>query len=458
MSAIAILPGLAALIWIFRRSYREAYLDVYLFSLFLLPGWCRFIVPALPDPTFHEAAILPIAAAFLLQRRDRWRFSVMDLLVIAFAVVLGFSEYRNAGYAEAQNLMFDMVAAGLLPYALAKGIIEPGGLRVAFARRVVWLLAILTVLFAWEFRFAYNPFRLVFDYFFPGQGAGWVTTFRYGFARTAGPYGHAILAGIVFMIGFGLQRWLERSGLWESRFRRFHPGRWSKARLLTVTLLAGLLMTMVRGPQIGVLLGVVVSAIGVGANPRRRAKWVAAAILILGVPAGIAAYSYVSVGRAAAKDASQESAAYRKELIDKYVDIALDHASLGWGRNGWPKVAGMPSIDNYFLLLALMHGVPATLLLTTILVITAVRALRNGLRAGPAHPKGSSLSFAFAGIVCGLAFALLTVYMGDNVIAIFFTLIGFADGYLTAGGDLQRRNSRVAAVESPRRRFDVVFA
>lgn len=459
MTILATLPGLVAVWWLCRHSYQKAYLDVYLFALFLLPGWCRYIVPGLPDPTFHEAALIPISAVFLLKGARKWKFSPMDVLVILFAGQVGYSEYINAGFSEAQNLMFDMLAAGVLPYVAAKGIIEPNGLRIAFAKRIVWLLAILTILFAYEWRFAYNPFRLVFDRFFPDQGSGWVTTFRYGLARTAGPYGHAILAGIVLMVGFRLQRWLENSGSWEQRFRRLRQIPVTKARVLTVAMLLGIAMTMVRGPQIGAVIACVVSMIGCGANPRRRALAIAAAVVAGGIPAGIASYSYAAVGRSAAQTASQESAAYRKELIDKYVTVALEHTGMGWGRNGWPKVPGMPSIDNYYLLLSLMHGFTATAILLLILAALIARLLRNGFRYAPLKPKGSSLSFSLAGIFAGFAFSVLTVYMGDNVIPIFFTLVGYAEGYLQAGGDRQpAKLSGAAAVVDKAPGFAIVFA
>jgi hypothetical protein len=461
MSILAVLPGLLAIVWLVRRSHREAYLDIYLFSLFLLPGWCRFVAPGTPDPTFHEAAILPIAGAFLLKYRAKWKLSFMDLVVVAYAATIGYSEYVNAGYKEAQNLLFDMIAAGILPYLLAKGMIQGSAFRTLFVRRVVWLLAILTVFFVYEWRFAYNPFRLVFDRFFPGQGDGWVTTFRYGLARTAGPYGHAILAGIVLMTGFRLQRWLEMSRLWEPRFRRYNIGSLTKGRILTLAMIAGLAMTMVRGPQIGALIASAVNMIGMGRNPKRRACWIAAAIVVIGIPVGATMYSYASVGRAGAVTASQESAAYRKELMDKYVDIVLQHSVLGWGRNGWPKVSGMPSIDNYYLLLSLMHGVLATALLLTILITLIARLLRDGLQAGSRTPKGSSLSFCLAGIFAGIAFSIFTVYMGDNVIPIFFTLVGFAEGYLQAGGDLEAARKPAASPTgstAPPPRFAVVLA
>ncbi len=460
MTILAGLPALFAILWIARKSCYRAYIDVYLFSVFLLPGWCRWPVPGAPDPTFHEAAILPIAGYYILKSPKTWRLSIGDVLIFLFALQMGWSEYTNAGYNEAQNLLFDVIAAGLFPYMLAKGLVVTPAQRIEFVKRIVWLLTILIFFFVYEFKFAYNPYRLIFDKFFPGQGDGWVTTFRYGFARTAGPYGHAILAGIVFMIGFHLQRWLERSGAWEARFKRINFGSLSKGRTLSIAMLAGIAMTMVRGPQIGAVLGSVVAAIGSTPNPKKRAGVVLAILIAVGIPAGIAMYSYASVGRAAAQTASQESAAYRKELIDKYVDIAEEHAMFGWGRNGWPKILGMPSIDNYYLLLALMHGIPATALLLTILFLMMARLLRNGLRAGGLKPIGSSLSFRLAGIYAGFAFAVLTVYMGDNVIPIFFTLTGFADGYLMANGDFSLKQGITGpAAEAPvEPRFRTVLA
>ena len=459
MSILAILPGLFAIVWIARRSTRQAYLDVYLFSLFLLPGWCRFIAPGTPDPTLYEAAILPIAAVAIVPLLRRWKFSLVDLLVFAFAAQIGYSEYANAGYKEAQNLLFDMIAAGVLPYMLAKGFTTTTADRVRFAKRIVWSLAILTVFFTFEFRFGSNPYRLVFDRFFPGQGDGWVTTFRYGLARTAGPFGHAILAGIVFLVGLHLQRWLEKSGYWEQNFAKLKLPGLTKSRALTITLFLGIAMTMVRGPQIGAVLAAAVCAIGSGPNPRQRARWVLLAILAVGIPAATVGYQYACVGRQAATTASQESAAYRKDLIDKYVDIAKERSLLGWGRNGWPKVPGMSSIDNYYLLLSLMHGVTATALLGLLIITLITKLLRNGIQTGQLKPTGSSLSFRLAGIYAGFAFAILTVYMGDNVIPVFFTLTGFAESYLQSGGDrtLLLSTPLLAPTTSPRR-FATVFA
>jgi hypothetical protein len=340
-------------------------------------------------------------------------------------------------------------------------MIEPLHLRVKFVRRIVVLLSFVTAAFAYEFRFWVDPYRYFTDVFFPGTA--WITTVRYGCARAAGPYAHCILAGAVFLIGFRLQVWLEKNGYWEKYFKKFRPFGMTKARIYTVVLLLGLGMTLARGPQIGAVLASLIAFVGSGRNPWRRAMVLLAGALTIGLPMAIQAYQYAAVGRDKAKSVSQESAAYRKELIDKYVAIAGEHAALGWGRLGWPKVSGMPSIDNYYLLLALMHGIVAMSLFIAILACTMVRLLRNGFANSPQKPFGSSLSFTLAGIFLGLLFTFFTVYLGESALPILFLTVGFAEGYLVAGGDGAPRVSidgeQIGLVHAPaRRRFEVVMA
>jgi hypothetical protein len=125
--------------------------------------------------------------------------------------------------------------------------------------------------------------------------------------------------------------------------------------------------------------------------------------------------------------ASQESALYRKVLMEKYLDIALEHAWLGWGRNTWPKVDGMESIDNYYLLLSLMHGLPASALLLGLMLWMAVRLLRHGLTEPSGH---NSLSFCFLGMIISVIVSLATVYLGENVLPALFFVLGWAEGFL----------------------------
>ena len=434
MGVVVVIPALISIWYLVHKSHREAFLYVYVTCLLSLPGWCRWVLPGVPDPTFHEMAIMPIAVAYLVKGRKTWRFSLLDIPVFSLLLVMAYSEYYNAGFKEAQNLMFDAVCASLLPYVLAKGIIQPNGLAVPFVRRFVWSLAIVACVVPYEFRFGLNPYRIVFDRFFPGQGDGWVTTFRYGFVRVAGPYGHAILAGLVFLIGLILQLWLAGIGAWEPRFRNKFLNL-KKPLVLTLALLGTLAITFTRGPALGAALAWVVRWVGLNGKPHKRLRILILVAIFIGVPIAIWFLSYISVEPMAKMTETQQTAVYRKELIDKYEQIALQHVYLGWGRNGWPKVPGMPSIDNFYLLLSLMHGLTATALLIITILVLIVRLYRNAMKYAPICPKGHSLSFTLLGIYIGFSFAIATVYLGDNLIPIFFMMCGFAEGYVVGGGD-----------------------
>jgi hypothetical protein len=86
MAAIAGIPGLIALIVSLRRGPAFALIDVYLPTLLLLPDYFRWILPGLPDPTFNEAAIVPIVGIFVMRGVGRWRFSITDLLIVGLGL------------------------------------------------------------------------------------------------------------------------------------------------------------------------------------------------------------------------------------------------------------------------------------------------------------------------------------------------------------------------------------
>ncbi len=446
MEILAIVPGIIAAIVTFRKSPQYAFLNVYLPVFLLLPDYYRWTVPGIPKVTFNQGAILPIAFAFLMREGHKWKFSLGDVLVFGLVAWNGLSEYVNAGYKEAQNLTFDNISWILLPYVLAKGMIEPSGLRVPFAKRYVFLLFLVAVTAVYEFKFAVVPYKPFFDRLFPWQGTGWVTTFRYGFARIAGPYGHAILAGIMLVSGFRIHRWLEWSGHWEKSFRHFPKLRLSKGMIIRLGLIAGMVMTFARGPWIGGVLAAVVTAIGRAKDRKKALLVVLGLLLFVGGPAMFYLLSYASVSRQEAKTVSQESAAYRKELMDRYVEIALEKSILGWGRNTWPKILGMPSIDNYYLLLALMHGVVAVGFLVSIILVMSVRLFLHSMRQPPPVLRGSTLGFTLLGIYLAIGFSIATVFMGDQVIPMFYLITGWSEGYLLSGRE--SAGSAPAAVAS----------
>jgi hypothetical protein len=245
----------------------------------------------------------------------------------------------------------------------------------------------------------------------------------------AGPYSHAILAGIVMVVAFRLQRWLQWAGHWEPRFARWPSLPWPKASVITVVLFLAAIMTIARGPWVGAAVAAAIVAVGRAGN-RRRALWIAGAVLGAAALAGFWLLGdYLDIQPGTVMSMSQESALYRKVLFEQYLAIALDHAWFGWGLTTWPKVGGMESIDNYYLLLSLMHGLPAMLMLVLMLLGGAAQCLRRGL----AEPAGThSPAFAFAGILVAIFVSLATVYLGEQVLPLLFFLLGWAQGWLRA--------------------------
>jgi len=423
---VVYLGTLLAIASLWQSGPRYAFVRVYLPVLLLLPDCYRAVTPGLPDPSFNQATIIPIFLAALWLERARWRPSISDGLMLCFALTVAYSELSNTGYNDAQNLMFAMIASVVAPYMCARLLLHNAESDRYTARIFVQCCVLVTVLSVYQFRFGINLWHLWLGPFFPGQGTGWVTTFRHGFARIAGPYSHAILAGIILAIAWRLARWLQWAGHWEPRLRALKlPGK--KSDWINGSLLAGILMTVARGPWLGGLAGGVFMWISHGRMRSQRLWCVVAFFAVALIGGNVAMDAYLEVKPGAIMTQSQESAIYRKELMEKYQTIAVEHAWLGWGRNTWPKVGGMESIDNYYLLLALMHGLLALGLLVMLMAWMLIRLLRRGLQEAAG---AASLSFTFASIIIMVFISLGTVYLGEQVMPAFFLVLGWPENFL----------------------------
>ena len=437
MAILALIPGLLAAYFAVVRSPQFAFFNVYLPALLLVPDYYRWIAPGLPDPTSNRAAALAIFIVFITRGAPGYQFTPFDLVVYCLAAVISYSEYRASGYNDAQNLMFTMLTSVVIPYVLAKSLVEPLGGRVAFAKKIVICLFTVAIICLYESRFGVNPWQKIIGPFFSGQGLGWIITFRWGLARCAGPYGHAILAGVMMVSGYRIQRWLHWSGAWT---RQRHPlFKWlpwpklTEAEMYTLGMFGGALITLVKGPWLAGIIAAVVVFIG-----RMRNRWIGVGILLVFIfgiclPGFIAFLQWAGVGRENAKTENQETAAYRLELITNYTDIAAKEATWGWGLIKWPKVPGQESIDNYYLLLFLQHGKIALTLYLIILIGMTARLIRHAMQRPNPEPLGSSLAFSLAGVYVCYIISVATVYMGNQTVALLFLITGWAESYMRTG-------------------------
>ena len=450
LSFIGFLPAILAFRMAMNSSPSDAFFRVYIPTLLCLPDYYRVITPGVPDPTFGQAVALAIFIVAMMRGGFKgYRFSHMDLVVMVYAGLVFNSELQASGYSDAQNLMFTMLFAVIVPYIMAKSFIEPAGMRYEFAKRVVTCLVIVSFINLYEARFGSNAFQLILGRFFPGQGEGWNVTFRFGMARTAGPFGHALSAGIIMMLGFRLQRWLHFSGAWPDKVKQLP---WLPIKFplfMTLVLTGGFFITFAKGSWLAGFMAGFVVAMGRMKNKMMALMMVLGFIVFVGIPALSSFIAYASVGRANAKDDNQETACYRYELVQLYIDIAMEKELFGWGLTKWPKVAEAPSIDNHYLLLFLMNGKLAFYCFLYVLFGTMVRLLAYGVKIPPPPNSGGALAFTLASIYLGYIIAIATVYMGGQTIPMLFILTGWSESFLKMKGQDYSPHGDVVEVEPP---------
>ncbi len=427
--AIVLVPFILAWWMAANGSLQAALFNVYLPVLLLVPDYFRMPIDGLPDPGFGHATILPIGVGlcWLAFVKGQWRYSTLDYWVLAFVAWQFISDFYNVGYKDAQNMLFDTTTLYLFPYMGGKVLIEPVGMRIPFARRFVWLVFVVSLISVYEFRMGNSLFRPLIGPFFPGQSSGAFTQIRWGFGRVAGPYSHAILMCAIVGIGYLLCRWLTQTEQWESHFRWLSSLPFKKSTLLTVGLVAGMFMTLSRGPWLGAACGAVLASIGTNADRRRGLK--RAALILVGGGLLLYGAGKIYLSGAGPTDAVEEqaSAAYREVLLEQYNTIAMQQPILGWGRANWPQVPGMKSIDNNYLLTALGSGLVGVALLLMLFGVAMWRLFSSGFFDRHMEPADRSFHFTMLGILAGIAISTATVFMGAQLQPLFFLFLGWSE-------------------------------
>ena len=451
MSALILIPGLFCMLALTSGSLRRVLLGVYLPTLMLLPNYYVARLPHLPPLSFSDSVVIPLGLALLYTQGRRWRFGGMDLLVFlyAFAVVLaqGFSTELATGdwiylltsaaaasqrlgtnIADSDIMFFKNLMEIVLPYMIGKTMLEQMDASGDNARRpFVLRFCVMLSCVGWysivDFISKKNSWMKIGAHLFPSQDPGWTQMTRWGFGRIAGPYGHAILAGMVFLIGLIYCIWfLQVTPDWGHR-RLFHVLPLNLRVLMLTGIALGLLMSQSRGPWIGVILSLVFILL-TRSLPVLKAGVVFAAFLCIFASASyVFGKHYTSRAMSQAVNEAQRNAIYRRNLITNYTPIVLERPAFGWGITTFPAVQGQRSIDNHYLLLAVTEGFFGLGLLLLIALGSMGRLLL--MLTHPIDDESRRLAFAHFSVLFGLLVSLATVYMGEQVAMIFFLLIGW---------------------------------
>jgi hypothetical protein len=436
----AVIPGLIALVVCFTHGLDYALIGVYLPVLLLFPDDLRWSFVG--HLTLSQSALLPIAVMFLIRRGSSWRWSLTDLLVVLMVTFTTLSEYVNQDMSHARNFAIDFAMTTAVPYLLAKGLFERDLLGAAFARRVAICVALVGLVSVWEFRMGLDLFERFINPWF-GRALT-PRLFRYAYSRIQGPWSQPILAGIIFAGAYRLTRWLEWSGNWQGNVP-FLPI--SKTRFCEILMVMGSIMTVSRGPWLGATAGGICVLL-INARRRKFAVFVTlVAIILLGGPVKSAIQSYANINRFEASD-TESTAAYRYELLEKYITIVEERPSLGWGNNLFPRIDSLNSVDNNYLLLALDAGLYALATFVGLLLWMIVRLVRLALR----EPRGSGpmvLAVSLLGTIVMFAVSITTVWLGDQTQPLFYLVIGWSEGLLLGGAAGRATASAENAIAAP---------
>lgn len=430
LSLVAGVPGLIALFVCLRYGIKQALLWAYLPTLLLLPDGYRW--PVLGHLTFHEAAILPIGVWFLFTYGRGWKFSLTDLLLAAYCALTVASQLHNRNFYDARNTLLRDTTYIVFPYMLAKGLFWQETFGLAVAKRITILLAIISIVSLYEFKMTVDLFESVVHPFFTMRNEG--ESFRYGLTRIAGPFGHALCAGIVLLVGYRLARWLEWSGFWRQQIPFLGI---SAIRFCEVAIVLGSAMTVARGAWTGAMLGALLVLLGRARNRIWSASVTIVVTLVVGLPLYWGVHSYLSPRNAEQTSFSQQTATYRINLIADYLPIIEQRPGLGYGSGAgdkwdndlFPVMDGMWSIDDNYLLIALTYGLYALGLWVAIMVWINARLLWFGLKR-PHHDLHGSLAWTLAGACALYTVALVTVYLGFQTAPLLYMIWGWAEGLL----------------------------
>jgi hypothetical protein len=424
MSILLLIPGLISFFLVLRGRIDTAFLSVYLPCLLCLPEEYSLRIPHLPPTSAADFALVPLGIVALVRLIRSGSFALMDLLVVLYMASVSLSEILhspliNDGIFSA----IDVFISIFLAYVAGRKLIEPD-LRLATVRRFVTLVLFDGLPGLYEWRMGVSLYGVFGQRVLGIPNVGQGVQQRGGHGRMGSLFSEAEGEGIAFAMTFCLNAWLVYLrrvkasvdlGKTLTKLQKYHiPG---------LFLLACLLLTQSRGPQIALAAGFLILQI-----PRfksTRMMTIVVAILLFFGYLGASAFfeSYTNVGDSTAVSEQLGSAYYRREMNKLYPPIAEKGGWTGYGALGIPHINGMNSIDNHYLLVHLSSGrLGYYFFILIVWENLRVLLLRTWqLKA----PKDRAFAFSMMAAMAVLWITLLTVFLGGQLPQIAFLLIGW---------------------------------
>lgn len=420
MQLALLIPLFLSIYFIKKRSIADAAIYVYLSVFLLIVDYYRFGIPHLPSFSFADCALMPIVFTLLSRHWREWKFQRADLWLALFMFGAAYSEVLHSNVSLAGLVFCETFLSGVMPYILGKMLLENDGVRERFARRFVYLVLIVAIGSAWEYRMGNNLFTRLES--IPFGARVFVAQLRGGHIRVSGTFTGPIQAGTMFAAAWLLSMWLGYMDRSRGQDRKYLGIR--RSTLVSAGLLFGLAIANSRGPMVGAVLSFVIMRIGKAKNIARTAIITGLLIVVVGTAGYIKAVQYTAGSTYDAKDQEQEDAIYRRVLLDEYKPYVAAGGLFGYGVIARPVVPGMFSIDNAFLNIQLIQG---NLGMWTFILMGAEGVFGAFLAARRATQR-SDIYFALCigGAMAGFLLSETTVWLGPPMYQWFFLLLGWS--------------------------------
>jgi hypothetical protein len=374
---------------------------------------------------FLLIAVLPCLGMWASGKAGRIR--VADFALLAFCAWCALSLIQIHGVSASIQPAGMIVIETMGPYLLARCYVRSPETFYSVALLLFWTIAILLPFAIYESVTGSKPLLELFGLFFPTTEATGLEQ-RFGLWRVQGPFDHPILFGVCCGSALGL----TYLALGEGK---------SPALRLLMTGIVGLTASLSLSGGAISALGAQVLLIGWNETLRRfEGRWTVLFFILGAMYLFIAVASNQSVASFYISRFSfdQQSAGFRLLIWEYGSASALNHPWFGVGFNEWDRPSWMPpSIDMFWLLYAVRHGIPAAaLLMFGFLALYVPALLRRGL-----NERLSLYRLAYLVSLTSFFLAGWTVHFWNGAYVLFTFILGAGVWLL----DAQSAEVRVAS-------------
>ncbi len=355
----------------FRAAKGKLPLPVSLFLVSLIIPWMIPLGPIIMPIYRLVLAVLLLPCVLMWLNGKAGRIRIPDIGLLLFCLWAGLSLVIAHGVGAAIQPAGVLLVETLGAYLLARCYVRDAATFRSLILFMAKLIIVLLPFAVYEWLTGSKPILAAFSMVFPTVDVTTMTP-RLGFWRVQGPFSHSILFGLFcgsivamthLVLGYG----------------KSAASRW----LLTITVAGVAVLSMSSAPIAGILVQIALTAwaLVLKAYPR---KWAVLASLAL------AAFLVVKFGSNQTPiqfyishfTFDQQTGWYRIWIWNYGSASVLNHPWLGIGFADWVRPSWMASdsIDNFWLITAMRHGIPAFILtLASCLWITVAIGLKKGL-------------------------------------------------------------------------------